>query len=230
MSYCSNCGKEIQDGMQFCPNCGVPVYNDAEETMTNSTASVEEKAPKKRRKGIVAVIILLVVFAGALFLYSGASKINTYNQFVDLYNTMIEGTWKAESANILICKVWKNSIFKTADEETDKYTKADGGNGKFYDDFNDALETLYSDQNFIDELAEISSLQTEAETLIKGLAKHPKAFDEEYSDFKEFYNLFMKFTNMPLTVNGSLYSFTDDHNELDEKIADKIKELDIYFK
>lgn len=45
----------------------------------------------------------------------------------------------------------------------------------------------------------------------------------------ESYNLFVKFTNMPLTAEGSLNSFTDNHNKLDEELADKLKELDIYF-
>ena len=96
-------------------------------------------------------------------------------------------------------------------------------------DINDALASLFDDQGFIDDLAEIYSLQNEAETLIKDLAKHPKSFDEEYSDFKECYNLFVRFTDMSLTAEGSLNSFTDDHNELDKEIADKLKELDIYF-
>ena len=43
------------------------------------------------------------------------------------------------------------------------------------------------------------------------------------------YNLFVRFTDMSLTAEGSLNSFTDDHNEFDKEIADKLKELDIYF-
>lgn len=48
--------------------------------------------------------------------------------------------------------------------ETDKYTKANGGSGQFYDDFNDALSSLYEDQDFVDDLNEIYTLQTKAET------------------------------------------------------------------
>lgn len=229
MRYCSNCSKELQDNMQFCPSCGTPVQTASEDSIAGETVFPEEKVPKKEHKGIIAAIIILALLAGAWFLYSNEVTTNTYNQFVDLYNTMAEGARKAETANILILDVWKNSIWKTADEKTDKYTKESEGSGEFYEDFNDALACLYDNQDFIDDLAEIYSLQVKAESLIKDLAKHPKAFDEEYSDFKDCYNLFTKFTNMPLTSNGSLNSFTDDHNELDEKIADKLKELDIYF-
>lgn len=229
MRYCSNCGKELQDDMQFCPGCGTPVQTTAKEPMADETVFANEKPPKKKHKVIIAAIIVIALLAGAGFLYSNAATANTYNQFVDLYNTMAEGAVKAETANILILDVWKNSIWKIADDETDKFTKENEGSGQFYEDFNDALASLYSDQDFIDNLAEIFSLQTEAETLIKDLAKHPKAFDEEYSDFKDCYKLFVKFTNMSLAGEGSLNSFTDDHNELDKEIADKLNELDIYF-
>ena len=229
MKYCSTCGKELQDDMQFCPSCGTPVQMSADEPKLDETFFAEEPTPKKKHKGIVAIIIVLVILAGAAFLYSNVATVNTYNKFAELYNTMAEGAGKAETANILITDVWRNSIFQTADAETDKYTKANGGNGQFYDDFNDALASLYADEGFIEDLAEIYSLQSDAETLIKDLAKHPKSFDEEYSDFKDCYNLFVKFTDMSLTAEGSLNSFTDDHNELDKEIADKLKELDIYF-
>ena len=229
MKYCSTCGKELQDDMQFCPSCGTPLQMSADEPKLDETFFAEEPTPKKKHKGIFVIIIVLVILAGAAFLYSNVATVNTYNKFAELYNTMAEGAGKAETANILITDVWRNSIFQTADTETDKYTKANGGNGQFYDDFNDALASLYADEGFIEDLAEIYSLQSDAETLIKDLAKHPNSFDEEYSDFKDCYNLFVKFTDMALTGEGSLNSFTDDHNELDKKIAGKLKELDIYF-
>ena len=67
-------------------------------------------------KGIVAIIVILAILAGAGFLYSNAAKVKAYNQFAELYNTMAEGARKAETANILIIDVWKNSIWKTADD------------------------------------------------------------------------------------------------------------------
>lgn len=88
-----------------------------------------EKAPKKKHKGIIAVILVLILLVGAGFLYSNVTTANTYNRFIGLHNTMAEGAVKAETANILILDVWKNSIWKTADEETDKYTKKNGGGG-----------------------------------------------------------------------------------------------------
>ncbi len=31
MSYCRQCGAELRDGVQFCPACGTPVANDAQQ-------------------------------------------------------------------------------------------------------------------------------------------------------------------------------------------------------
>lgn len=224
MYYCSKCGSELQDDMQFCPRCGSPIHMEESEI-----ASAQGKTPKRKRKVIISAIIIIALFAVAWLVYSENAKIDTYNKFAELYNAMCEGASKAETANILIIDVWRNSIFKTDDEETDKYTKENDGDGEFYDDFNDALLNLYSDQSFMDDLEEIYTLQAEAESLIKDLAKHPRSFDEEYSDFKDCYQLLVKFTNMSLTGNGSLNSFTDEHNELDKDLADKLTELNIYF-
>lgn len=232
MKYCSNCSKELLDDMQFCPSCGTPIHTDAEHPLANGTAIAAEKGSKKKRKGIGAVIIILLftLLAGAVcFLYSIGAKANTYNQFADLYNVMLEGATKAEDANILIIDVWRNSIWKTSDAETDKFTKSNSGSGPFYEDFNDALTSLFDDPDFNDDLADIYSLQSEAKALIQSLSTHPKSFDEEYSDFKDCYNLFLKFTNMSLATNGSLNSFIEDHNQLDKEFFAKIKELDIYF-
>ena len=120
MRYCPICSKELQDDMQFCPSCGTSVQITDEDPMPNRATYVGEPIPKKKHKGIVVIIILLILIAGAWFLYSNASSVNTYNQFVDLYNTIADGARKAETANILITDVWKNSIFQTSDEETDK--------------------------------------------------------------------------------------------------------------
>ncbi len=229
MRYCPNCGKELQDDMQFCPGCGTSLQANARAPMASEPVYAEEKTAKKSHKGIIVIIIILVILAGTGYLYSNVAKVKAYNQFAELYNTMAEGARKAETANILIIDVWKNSIWETADDKTNKYTKADSGSGQFYDDFSVALGCLYEDESFIDDLTEIYSLQAKAETLIKNLAKHPRSFDAEYSDFKDCYNLFVRFTDMSLTAEGSLNSFTDDYNELDKMIANKLKELDIYF-
>ncbi len=174
------------------------------------------------------MVIILIIIGGVIsVLYFVNEKTTTYNKFCELYNTIIQGSAEAETTNNLICNVWHNAILNIDDEKTDKYTKDE--NGKFYENFNDALDSLYRDQAFISKIENIYNQQSYAKNLIQDLLKHSKSFDEEYRDFKECYNLFLKFTDMSISPNGSLKTFSESHNELDEKIADKIKELNIYF-
>ena len=60
-----------------------------------------EKAPKKKHKGIIAVILVLILLVGAGFLYSNVTTANTYNRFIGLHNTMAEGAVKAEPLTFL---------------------------------------------------------------------------------------------------------------------------------
>ncbi len=142
---------------------------------------------------------------------------------------MVQGAARAEEANNLIHDVWANCILQKEDVSTDKYTRKDSGNGAFYDDFNDALNVLYADEVFIEKVREVYGYQTKAASILRELSDLPKPFIEEYSDFKNCYNLFLKFTNMSVSPEGSLSTFTDTHNYLDQEIADKLKELKIYF-
>ena len=186
-----------------------------------------EESNKSSVKKIVLVIILIIIGGVISVLYFVNEKTTTYNKFCELYNTIIQGSAEAETTNNLICNVWHNAILNIDDEKTDKYTKDE--NGKFYENFNDALDSLYRDQAFISKIENIYNQQSYAKNLIQDLLKHSKSFDEEYRDFKECYNLFLKFTDMSISPNGSLKTFSESYNELDEKIADKIKELNIYF-
>lgn len=66
---CPDCGKDISDRAEACPNCGCPVEKkEAEEVLISS--------PKKKKgKGwIFAVIIILIITAIAFFLVGASPK------------------------------------------------------------------------------------------------------------------------------------------------------------
>jgi len=229
---CSECGAVISESVSFCPNCGAPIQTvtDGMENFNPSVATSGNHLKKKRKTGwVIAFILIAIACSIGYYVYSESVRTDTYNKFVDLYNTMVQGSARAEEANNLIHDVWANSIFQKEDISTDKYTRKDSGNGAFYDDFNDALNSLYEDEEFIIIVQQVYNYQTEATSILRELGDLPKSFLEEYSDFKNCYSLFLKFTNMSISPEGSLSSFTDDHNSLDREIADKLKELQIYF-
>lgn len=74
--YCSNCGKELPDGSEFCERCGS--FSKTTENGENKSAVLNNLSPKVKKIiiGIVAVIIAIIVIAS----FSGSSS-------------KVEGTW-----------------------------------------------------------------------------------------------------------------------------------------
>lgn len=214
---CKECGQEISEGMQSCPNCGCPITQHEEKT-----EDVSEKKPNKK-KIVTIAIIAIVVILGAILIKGASAEQN----FVDLYNTMVDGGRQAEEANMLIQSVWNNSIYSVSDKKTDKYTK--NSSGYFYSDFDDALKKLYDSKSFRNKQKGVYEKQQEAAKLMNKLANHPAKYDERYADFKSCYKTFVKFSNMTLNPVGSLNSYTEDYNKLDKALSNKLSELYLYF-
>ena len=217
-AYCTNCGCPLGEADQFCPNCGSP-----------RTPNSSKQPSKHRRKAKIVVPILLVLALGiGIGLYWHITKVNTEKYFSALFDAMRLGGLETETAGNLVHDVWFNCIWETQDSETDKYTRSHNGSGAFYEDFNDALDCLYDDDDFLDDLDKIRLYKSSAELLMKELSKHPKSFDNEYNDFRDTYNSFIRFTNLVLLLDGSLSSFTDEFNELDKELANSMTALTIY--
>lgn len=75
--YCRNCGRELKEGMQFCPRCGVEVKKTQPEIGNHSPIQKESK-----KKGIVFFIIALlccVCILGGIFIGLKFVKEKQYN-------------------------------------------------------------------------------------------------------------------------------------------------------
>lgn len=89
--FCTNCGSEIPSGARFCVQCGEPVHavgvtEPTSETHTQTQAPTYSTPPQspetavpaapKRRKGLIAVLVLVAVLAvagiGAFVLLGGS--------------------------------------------------------------------------------------------------------------------------------------------------------------
>ena len=62
--YCKNCGEEIKEGADFCPNCGIAIINNGAQR-NNSTNSSKDKAKRVNKK---TQIIIGAVMAGLIIL------------------------------------------------------------------------------------------------------------------------------------------------------------------
>ena len=139
--------------------------------------------------------------------------------------TMIDGAAKAENAGNLIKSVWYNAIFEERNSETDKYTMK---NGKFVDDFNDALSELFADENFSNSISEIVTNQSDVANLMKQLKEPPKKYEEAYSVLKVYYDNYLKMTKIVINPTGSLNTFSEDFNTYDNNTVDSYEKMKLY--
>ena len=79
MKYCTNCGKGLQDDMQFCPSCGTPVQMSLNNSVPEETTKIEEP-PKKKSKILPVIIILAIIVALVLI---ASSLLGSNVQYID---------------------------------------------------------------------------------------------------------------------------------------------------
>ena len=210
---CEECQTKYSSDLASCPQCGHPTPRD------------NKKKSKKSRKTLALVLLLVVVIAG-IFTYQAHQETIYYNNMVDLANTMIDGAQKAENAGNTIVGVWNNAIWQTRNDKTDKYTMA---NGRFVDDFNDALDNLFDDEEFGQSIAEIQENQAEVIDLMKKLKNPPSQYAEAFGVLNEYYENYMKMTNSVINLSGSLNSFSEDFGKYDEAVVDSLQKLELSF-
>ena len=213
---CEDCATEYDIKLSACPNCGCP----------NST--VEQKKKKKKYKYIIISAVVIVLIAICVFAFSilqKAKETRYYTNMEYVSYTMLDGAAKAEKAGNLIKSVWYNAIYEERDAETDKYTMK---NGKFVDDFNDALSNLFADEYFVNSIAEIELKQTEVNDLMKELRNPPKKYDEAYSVLKSYYDNYLKMTNLVIHPDGSLKTFSKDFNKYDTDAVNSYEKMENY--
>ena len=245
--HCPNCGKLISDMATLCPNCnsqnGDPSANDAvacsecgnkynkEQNFCSACGCPNNSnlPKKKKHKGIaIAAIMLTIVLAIGLFgaFVSNKSRATVYYDNLETVTyKMLDGAAKAETAGNLIKSVWYNAIYEERDAETDKYTLK---NGKFVDDFNDALSNLFSDEEYQKNILAIQNNQDEVISLMKQLNNPPREYEEAYSVLKTYYDNYLSMTKMVINPAGSLQSFSDELNSADTETVNSYEKMKLY--
>lgn len=211
---CEDCKKEYDISMAACPHCGCP----------NSTF----KQKKKKHKGVIISIIvvaLIIVSVLGISISLKAKEREYYSNMETVSFTMLDGAAKAENAGNQIKSVWYNAIYEKRDSETDQYTMK---NGKFVDDFNDALSCLFEDENFINSISEIETNQSEVADLMKQLKNPPKKYKEAYSVLKVYYDNYLKMTKTVISPTGSLNTFSENFNKYDNDTVDSYEKMKLY--
>lgn len=213
-NICEECGTEYVAHLNACPNCGCP----------NLIIEENKSKGKHKRKIILAMILILIVVLGVVV--SQKVKVAEYYSNMEAVSyAMLDGAIKAETAGNLIKSVWNNAIYQEKDDETDKYTLE---NGKFVDDFNDALSNLFSDETFMSDISEIQNNKLEVNNFMKKLTDPPKKYEEAYSVLKVYYDNYLKLTKLVVNTTGSLNTFSDDFNKYDSETANSYDKMQMY--
>lgn len=183
---------------------------------------------KKKHKGIIIFAVVIALIAVCVFGFSISQKAKEteyYSNMEYVSYTMLDGAAKVENAGNLTKSVWYNAIYEERDTETDKYTMK---NGKFVNDFNDALSNLFADENFVNLISEIELNQSEVTGLMKKLKNPPKKYEEAYAVLKIYYDNYIKMTKSVVSPTGSLQTFSEDFNTYDSDTVNSFEKMKLY--
>ncbi len=215
MQICPKCNAEVNETDLFCTNCG---YNFSSEKNNSS---------KQVKIIITAIVLAVVILAVGKFVYDYIASENYKMKVEDCAYTMIEGAANAETACNKIVSVWSNSIWKTQDIETDKYTTDEGG--LFYEDFNDALDSLFEDEDFLNDLREINDNLEAVNDEMRELQNPPKGCSQLHDAFMNFYDAYYELVNCAIDPTGNLESYSNEFSDADEDSAKYFDKLKVYF-
>lgn len=171
-----------------------------------------EKAPSR------IIIIFLLLAALALFVwlvFNGFSR-KKESEYAYRLQTLVfaiyDSSTMAHNAAVEVENVWHDAIWETRDEKTAPFTIENGG---FVDDFNIALDNLYSDATFSET---ISTIADDRETIALGMGymnDPPRGYEQAYDALNAYYNIYVQLTGLVLSNGGYSYNtFSDDLGDL----------------
>jgi hypothetical protein len=97
--FCSNCGKEVEDGMRFCTSCGTPVGE-----ITSGKAEPQKKINKLFLSAIIVAPVILIIWSTTLFIngYIGKKEIdNSPHIIIEKIIKMSPGVSTEDRARVL---------------------------------------------------------------------------------------------------------------------------------
>lgn len=239
--YCPDCGAEFEEGLDTCPKCGCPIENIVETEKAPQQVEVTGvKITKQSKKIIViatiAVIVAVIITAIGVRTHKKnvAEKVKaeaqkqseeySTNLSVAAYS-MLSGAIKAETCGNMIKQVWYNAIYKESNSKTDKYTKP---NGYYVSDFNDALQTLFSDNSFSSQIADINNNKDTVNSLMKKLKTPPEEYKDAYESLSKLYDAYISLTNLATDPTGNLQTYSQNFNDADNETLNCYNALKMY--
>ena len=207
--YCRDCGHLLKSTDEFCPKCGRPVKRP------------KYPQPSKKdnliRNIVIAAIVVFIAYIGYDF-YQYQHESNYYEVVDQIFETRNKSVDTFNESKDLMLNVWFNSIWKTSDAKTNKYTKK---NGVFYEDFNDAIDQLYEDKDFQKDLNLLTDTVRELKELKNDLGNPP----EEYEEYNEY---LIKYVDSYIEASMIIIHPNGSYNDVSDKLSQLIKDGNDY--
>lgn len=227
---CAHCGYKLEKEPQ-CSKENEPTLSDAAGAYPNhsGTAGKQPEAGAKKKNRIfryVMIIVILVILGFVGYEVHEYNQLKAYYQLVDEINDVRNaGVDALNHCSSLLLDVWHNAIFYEADPATDPYTCPEG---VFEDDFNDALENLYSDDAFCKELELIDETQMELRKLKKQLTKAPKGYEEYNAYLIQMIDNWVELSTVIQHPSGSYNDLNEELSELFRMDGEILQEMELY--
>lgn len=206
---CAKCGETIDATAKYCPNCG-----------TSQSIALEKQKKKKRKKIIAAILVLALMLGGWVI-----KNVEYYANMENVTYLIIDSAIEVEEAGNMINHVWYNAIYHKKDTDTDKFTMQ---NGRFVNDFNDALDNLFADQDFIADITKINDDRECIKAIMKRLNNYPQKYAEAYAVLQAYYECYMQMTTMVINPTGSYNTFFADFIEYDKELVNLYEKMELY--
>jgi len=230
---CPECQHEVSDTVKACPHCGYSIAKEEPTKVEVTSVSFKSKNPKKLLKVVVAIVALIVVVAVSLSLKakndqkiseenSRLAQEEYVNNLILLMDTSFEAASTSEDVIVLATNVWRDTIYKTRNEETSKYTMS--GNS-FRDDFNDSIASMYEDNIIKVKVNKAIRKMDELDLQMKLLNNPPEGLEMCYSTAQTLYTTCQGIVDLAESPKGNLDSFTTAKSEKIDKYLEAYKLL-----
>jgi uncharacterized OB-fold protein len=230
---CEECGTEYEQGVDICPNCGCPApkpelqENSQKVEVTSETITQTSKKKLKKAAIYITVVVVFAVILGVGI--AQTSKHKAAETYLENMNTvsymMIIEAAHAEDVGNLIKNVWYNAIYEKRDSKTDSYTRP---GGYWVYDFNEALDNLFSDSIFMEDVSKIKDNQEKVNVLMKELTNPPDEYEDAYSALIDFHDAYINLTNLATNPTGSLKDFSTNFNDAVRETVNAYEKMNLY--